>query len=50
VDDVVNAWLNSATHRENILSQRFQHVGFGRVAASSGMLYWTQDYGAGGAC
>lgn len=50
IDQVVDAWLNSATHRENLLSRAFVHVGFGRSTANNGSLYWTQDFGAGGRC
>src|SRR3989344_2209100 len=36
---IVNAWMNSSTHRENILSSRFKEVGF---AISPGSLQKTQ--------
>lgn len=49
-DQLVTAWMQSNAHRDNILSRSFVHIGFGRVAASDGRLYWTANFGAGGTC
>ncbi len=38
---VVNAWMNSAGHRANILSTSFTHIGVGYVANGR---YWTQMF------
>lgn len=38
---VVNAWLNSAGHRANILNSSFTHIGVGYVAGGN---YWTQMF------
>ena len=38
---VVNAWMNSAGHRENILKASYTHIGVGYVANGS---YWTQMF------
>ena len=34
LDEVMNAWMNSKTHRENILKKEFQEVGFGIISGS----------------
>ncbi|GAA0382625.1 SafA/ExsA family spore coat assembly protein [Bacillus horti] len=38
---VVQGWMNSQGHRQNILSQNYTHIGVGFVEGSSGP-YWTQ--------
>ena len=38
---VVNAWMNSAGHRANILNASFTHIGIGYVADGN---YWTQMF------
>ena len=38
---VVNAWMNSAGHRENILKASYTHIGVGYVASGN---YWTQMF------
>ncbi len=38
---VVNAWMNSAGHRANILNASFTHIGIGYVASGR---YWTQMF------
>lgn len=40
-EEVVNAWMNSAGHRQNILSSSFTHIGVGHVANGN---YWTQQF------
>ncbi|QDP40553.1 SafA/ExsA family spore coat assembly protein [Radiobacillus deserti] len=39
--EVVNAWMNSAGHRKNILTPNFTHIGVGYVADGN---YWTQMF------
>ena len=39
--EVVNAWMNSAGHRANILNKNFTHIGVGYVADGN---YWTQMF------
>lgn len=39
--EVVNAWMNSSGHRQNILSSNFTHIGVGYVAEGN---YWTQQF------
>ena len=38
---VVNAWMNSAGHRANILSSSYTQIGVGYVADGN---YWTQEF------
>lgn len=42
--EVVNAWMNSAGHRANILSNAYTHTGVGAAKKSNGTLYWTQMF------
>lgn len=43
-EEVVNAWMNSQGHRENILSTNFTDIGVGVAESSNGTLYWTQMF------
>ncbi|MCH1627281.1 CAP domain-containing protein [Ferdinandcohnia quinoae] len=40
-EQVVNAWMNSAGHRKNILSKDFTHIGVGHTSNGN---YWTQEF------
>lgn len=42
--EVVNAWMNSQGHRENILNPNFTDIGVGVAKSSNGTLYWTQMF------
>lgn len=42
--EVVNAWMNSKGHRENILNSSFTHLGVGVAKNSNGTIYWTQMF------
>lgn len=42
--DVMNSWMNSTGHRNNILSSSFYEIGVGAAKASNGTLYWTQMF------
>jgi uncharacterized protein YkwD len=46
--EVVDAWMNSPSHRTNILDCRLVDIGVGHVVNSGGVPYWTQDFGAHG--
>ncbi len=39
---VINAWMNSAGHRRNILSKKYTQIGVGLVKDNQGVTYWTQ--------
>lgn len=41
---VMNAWMNSAGHRENILKASYTKIGVGVAQNSSGTYYWTQHF------
>ena len=41
---VVEAWMNSKGHRENILNANFTEIGVGVAKDANGSLYWTQMF------
>ena len=45
-EQVVREWMNSPTHRRNILDPNFKQMGVGYVTSSSGRSYWAQEFGA----
>ena len=42
--DVMNAWMNSTGHRNNILSPSFTQIGVGLAKDKNGRCYWTQMF------
>jgi uncharacterized protein YkwD len=42
---VMNGWMHSTGHRENILDCESTAVGVGLALTSDGTAYWTQDFG-----
>lgn len=42
--EVVTAWMNSPSHRENILSPYFTFIGVGYYVGADGTPYWTQMF------
>lgn len=42
--EVVNGWMNSESHRKNIMNSRFTNLGMGVAQAKSGRIYWTQMF------
>lgn len=42
--EVMNAWMNSPGHRNNILSTSYTQIGVGLAKTSSGVCYWTQMF------
>jgi uncharacterized protein YkwD len=42
---VVDAWMNSAGHRANILNCGLAQLGVGVAKGGSYGVYWTQDFG-----
>jgi uncharacterized protein YkwD len=42
---VMDAWMNSAGHRANILNCGFKDIGIGFATGGSFRFYWTQDFG-----
>lgn len=45
-EEVVNAWMNSPSHRANILNSRFTKIGVGYYQNQSGRNFWTQLFTA----
>jgi len=43
--EVVDAWMKSNGHRENIINRQFSKVGFGLLPANDGSLYWCTVFG-----
>lgn len=43
-DEVMNGWMNSSGHRQNILNANFTQMGVGYAVNSSGTPYWTQMF------
>ena len=43
--DAVEAWMNSPTHRDNILYDEFAKVAIGIYEDDGGTCYWAQEYG-----
>ena len=53
VAEVMQGWMNSPGHRENILRPQFTHLGSGVATGDfkgQESIYWTQNFGAGGNC
>ncbi len=42
---VVNAWMNSPTHRANIMDSSFISIGMAIYQTSDGSWYWAQEFG-----
>ena len=42
---VVQAWLNSSGHRENIENASYRSTGVGAATNASGVVYWSQEFG-----
>ncbi|MBR6770619.1 MAG: hypothetical protein IKM28_05180 [Lachnospiraceae bacterium] len=40
-EEVVNAWMNSEGHKDNILNSSFTSIGVG-CYENNGILYWVQ--------
>ena len=43
-DEVMNDWMNSQGHRENILNGNFTKIGVGVSVGADGRIYWTQMF------
>lgn len=41
-EEVVNAWMNSSSHRANIMDSRFTKIGVGYHQNANGVNYWSQ--------
>ena len=43
-EQVMNGWMNSKGHRENILNEKFTNIGVGVYKDLNGKYYWTQMF------
>ena len=43
-EEVMNSWMNSRGHRDNILNEHYTDIGFG--ITSDNTMWWTVDFGA----
>jgi uncharacterized protein YkwD len=50
VGRVLEGWLESAYHRENILDPRWRQAGFGLARSATGQVFWVQMFGTDGDC
>jgi hypothetical protein len=53
LDSVMEGWINSPGHRENLLDPRYVDFGEGHIVGTyrgSSAIYWTQNFGLGGNC
>lgn len=42
--EVMNDWMNSPGHRNNILSRSYTEIGVGMAKNRNGVCYWTQQF------
>jgi uncharacterized protein YkwD len=42
--EVMDSWMNSTLHRENILSANFTEIGIALAISADGQYYWTQEF------
>ncbi|ARK25328.1 hypothetical protein SporoP37_12115 [Sporosarcina sp. P37] len=42
--EITNAWLGSPSHKENLLSSKFTHMGAGTAPDKDGKIYWVTLY------
>jgi uncharacterized YkwD family protein len=42
--DVMNSWMNSPGHRQNILNPNYTEIGIGVAKGGSYGIYWVQDF------
>ncbi len=53
VAEVMQGWMDSPGHRENIMKPDYTHLGSGVATGDfkgQQSIYWTQNFGAGGNC
>jgi uncharacterized protein YkwD len=43
--EIVRGWMNSKSHRENILNPKFKHIGLGVAHNDKDEVYYTQVFG-----
>lgn len=50
VDQIVDAWMRSPSHRAMLLEPSFDRMGVARAISGSGEVFWAQDFSTGGRC
>jgi uncharacterized protein YkwD len=45
LEEIMKAWMESPTHRANILNAKFTELGLGLARTDEGMVYYTQVFG-----
>jgi len=43
-EEVVQDWMDSPTHRANIVNQKFTHIGTGYATDANGTTYWVHEF------
>ena len=43
-EEVVQDWMNSPTHKANIINQKFTHIGTGYATDTNGTTYWVHEF------
>ena len=43
--EVVQCWMDSKPHRENILTKEYVYIGIGAARSDKGEVYYTQVFG-----
>ncbi len=41
-EEVMNSWMNSQGHRENIMQDSYEKIGVGHYQGQDGTQYWVQ--------
>ncbi len=44
-DDVMQGWMNSESHRYNLLLPNYTEIGVGLAVAPNGTVFWAQEFG-----
>lgn len=44
-DTVINAWMNSETHKQNILKQEYKSCAIAIIIDNDGNYYWAHEFG-----
>ena len=47
-DEVVRSWMNSESHRANIVNCELRDIGVAHAVDGNNKSYWTQDFGVTG--
>jgi uncharacterized protein YkwD len=45
LEEIMKGWMDSAKHRDNILSSKYTEIGLGMARGEDGLVYYTQVFG-----